>query len=166
MQLRRVCLVAALAVVVALPATLSSPPAGAAAGDVTTYAGALGEGPALQVAQRVRAMVGRGSLVYMADETKHVVRVLDTATGSQRIIAGNGTYDGQGPDSMGDGGPAASATLGYVSALTLDAAGNLYIADSFHFRIRKLEPSGRISIVAGSGTRAIPATAARPAPPP
>ncbi len=103
------------------------------------------------MAQRVRAMVGRGSLVYMADEAKSVVRVLDTATGIQRIVAGNGTSDGQGPDSAGDGGQALSASLGYINALALDAAGNLYIADSLHYRIRKMEPSGRISIVAGNG---------------
>jgi sugar lactone lactonase YvrE len=153
MARRRAHVCAALTLLAPLLATLASPPAAvAAAGDISTVAGGLGEGPALQVAQRVRAMVGRGPLVYMGDETKHVVRVLDTTTGLQRIVAGNGTYDGQGPDALGDGGPATSASLGYVSALALDAAGNLYIADGFHFRIRKLEPSGRITIIAGNGT--------------
>ena len=140
------------ALVLALLAIVPAGPARAAAGDITTYAGSLGEGPGVEVAQRVRAMAARGSLVYMGDEAKHVVRVLDTATGLQRIVAGNGTYDGGGPGSLGDGAAATSATLGYISGLAFDAAGNLFIADSFHFRIRKMDPSGRITIVAGNGT--------------
>ncbi len=143
----------AIALVLPLLATMSTGPAAAGLpGEITTYAGGLGQGPARNVAQRVRAMVGRGALVYMADEARNVVRVLDTTTGLQRIVAGNGTYDGQGPDSTGDGGPALSASLGYINALALDAAGNLYIADSFHYRIRRMEPSGQITIVAGNGT--------------
>ena len=50
----------------------------------------------------------------------------------------------------GDGGPAASAQLSKPSALALDAAGNLYIADSNNSRVRTVTPFGVISTVAGS----------------
>lgn len=54
----------------------------------------------------------------------------------------------------GDGGPAASARLTYPSHVCMDGAGNLYIADTLNQRIRKVDPAGNISTVAGDGTRA------------
>ncbi|HEV8042147.1 MAG TPA: hypothetical protein VGP62_24930 [Bryobacteraceae bacterium] len=50
----------------------------------------------------------------------------------------------------GDGGPAASALLDTPEGLALDSAGNLYIADTYNHRIRKVS-GGNISTVAGSG---------------
>jgi DNA-binding beta-propeller fold protein YncE len=53
---------------------------------------------------------------------------------------------------QGDGGPAIDATLNFPSAIAVDAAGNLYIADMFNHRIRKVDAAtGRISTVAGTG---------------
>jgi subtilase family serine protease len=63
-------------------------------------------------------------------------------------VAGNGTSG-----SSGDGGPASSAELGYPSGVAVDGAGNLFIADTFNARIRKVTPAGAISTVAGNGTR-------------
>ena len=151
MVLRRARLLLGLVLVLPLLSTLHAAPVIAATGDITTYAGSFGVGPARGVAQRVRAMVARGNVVYMADETAHVVRAFDTATGSQTIVAGNGNADRPG-QSLGDGGPATAASVGYVHALAMDGAGNLFLGDSFHFRIWKVEPSGRITIVAGNGT--------------
>ncbi len=56
----------------------------------------------------------------------------------------------------GDGGPAANAYLTAASGLAVDPIGNLYIADTYNDRIRKISPSGIITTVAGNG----------PAPPP
>jgi RHS repeat-associated protein len=61
-------------------------------------------------------------------------------------VAGNGT-----PDYSGDGGPAIEAQL-FSSDVTVDASGNLYIADSGNHRIRKVDTSGIITTVAGNGT--------------
>jgi sugar lactone lactonase YvrE len=63
-------------------------------------------------------------------------------------VAGRGTM-GYG----GDGGPATSARLQYPNGLALDAAGNLYIADTDNSRIvRSLPRRGVITTVAGNGT--------------
>ena len=62
-------------------------------------------------------------------------------------VAGGGTRAG----SAGDGGPATSALLS-PSAVTVDAAGNLYIADWLFGRIRKVSTGGIISTLAGNGS--------------
>jgi trimeric autotransporter adhesin len=62
-------------------------------------------------------------------------------------VAGTGT-----PGYAGDNGPAPRALLNGPSALALDAAGNLYIADAANFRVRKVSPDGTITTVAGTGT--------------
>jgi len=53
---------------------------------------------------------------------------------------------------LGDGGPATAALLLRPEAVAVDAAGNLYIADSQNHRVRKVTPSGQISTVIGNGT--------------
>src|SRR5262249_6222620 len=60
-------------------------------------------------------------------------------------VAGNGTNA-----ATGDGGPGLSASF-HPDGLTLDSAGNIYIADQNHNRIRKVDPTGVITTVAGNG---------------
>ena len=60
-----------------------------------------------------------------------------------------GTKD---PGFSGDGGPALSAQLDEPSGMAVDAAGNLYVADTRNHRIRKIDPSGVITTVAGTGS--------------
>jgi uncharacterized protein (TIGR03437 family) len=79
---------------------------------------------------------------------------LITASGQTIIttIAGSGSF-GIGPGSFsGDGGPATSATLDNPLHVAVDASGNLFIADTFNHRIRKVSASGIITTVAGNGT--------------
>ena len=54
--------------------------------------------------------------------------------------------------SVGDGGPATLAQLFQPSALTLDSAGNLFIADSGTQRIRQVLRDGTATTLAGTGT--------------
>src|SRR5439155_25950244 len=70
-----------------------------------------------------------------------------TATGIISTIAGNGTSG-----FSGDGGPATSAQLNGPVGVAADAAGNLFIADTFNNRIRKVTPAGIISTAAGTRT--------------
>jgi trimeric autotransporter adhesin len=74
-------------------------------------------------------------------------RILKVTNGIISIVAGNGTFG-----FSGDGGPATSAQLFRPRSIAVDAAGNLYIADSETSQIRKVTPDGTISTVAGNGT--------------
>jgi uncharacterized protein (TIGR03437 family) len=76
-------------------------------------------------------------------------QVLFAQAGGYLIIrvAGDGT-EGSG----GDHGPATSAQLNYPCGLAVDSAGNLYIADGFNNRIRKIS-NGIITTVVGNGTQ-------------
>jgi len=82
--------------------------------------------------------------VYISD-TNHnrVIRV--DAAGNIHTVAGTGTAGDAG------GGGTSLAELYAPTGLALDAAGNLYIADTQNHRIRMLTPGGLISTVAGSG---------------
>jgi len=52
----------------------------------------------------------------------------------------------------GDGGAAASAEVNFPASAVLDASGNLFVADTGNLRIRKVDTSGKISTLAGTGT--------------
>lgn len=52
----------------------------------------------------------------------------------------------------GDGGPATSALLGNIQGVAVDRSGNLYISDTDNHRVRKIDTSGVITLVAGTGT--------------
>ena len=56
------------------------------------------------------------------------------------------------PGSTGDGGPATAAQLSGPCALAVDNSGNLYIADSVNYRVRKMAIGGNISTILGTGT--------------
>ncbi len=91
------------------------------------------------------ALDGQGNL-YIADSENSVVRKVAAATGVISTVAGNGT-----PGYGGDGGAATGAELDFPAAVALDGAGNLYIADTYNYVIRKVNASGgAISTVAGN----------------
>jgi len=62
-------------------------------------------------------------------------------------------YAGNGSDGFsGDGGPATNAALNFPYGICLDPAGNLYIADYYNQRVRKVSTNGIITTVAGNGS--------------
>lgn len=88
--------------------------------------------------------------VYIAEEGFARVRKV-SADGTIATFAGGVPWNmTQGP--MGDGGPASQASFGNLTALTTDAAGNLYIADASAGKVRKVDANGIISTVAGNGS--------------
>ncbi|MCA1683550.1 MAG: right-handed parallel beta-helix repeat-containing protein, partial [Actinobacteria bacterium] len=91
------------------------------------------------------------------------VRKVDAATGIITTVAGGGTP----ADDVGDGGPATAARLGTPRSIAVDRAGNLFIADLYAHRIRRVDAvSGIITTVAGTGISGLsgdggPATSAQ-----
>jgi sugar lactone lactonase YvrE len=124
-------------------------------GVITTVAGTgisgySGDGgPATQAQLRGPANLavdGSGNL-YIADYVDNRIRKVST-DGIITTVAGNGRA-GQGFGPWGDGGPATSAELAGPFGVGVDANGNVYIADTSHFSIRKVSAVGTITTVAG-----------------
>ncbi len=89
--------------------------------------------------------------IYIADSYNRVVRYVDAATQGIDTFAGNGSPCIPSTGLCGDGGPAVSANLSFPSTVILNQAGEVYIADSGAARVRKVDTSGNIWTVAGTG---------------
>jgi len=90
--------------------------------------------------------LGRDGALYLIDGTR--VRRVDGISGIITTVAGRGTWYGP----LGDGGPATEATLSAPGDLSFGTQGNLFIDDSGHYRIRRVDANTRvISTVAGTG---------------
>jgi sugar lactone lactonase YvrE len=73
------------------------------------------------------------------------------SSGSVTILV-DGRYAALTPGAgLGDGGPAINAAIGFVSTLVVDTAGNLFFADLYAQRIRKIDLNGIITTVGGNG---------------
>jgi len=86
-----------------------------------------------------------GGTIYVADGRNNRIRKFAPG-GMITTIAGN-DYSG----SMGDDGPATDAQLNGPSAVATDRWGNIYIADKYNNRVRKITPQGIIYAFAGDG---------------
>jgi sugar lactone lactonase YvrE len=86
--------------------------------------------------------------LFIADSFNNRVRRVDAATKIITTIAGNGS-DGF----SGDNGPATAAMLSTPQGISVDRDGNVYIADTFNHRIRKVDAATRnITTIAGDGS--------------
>ena len=93
------------------------------------------------------ALDASGNL-YIADQNNQRIRKVDAMTQIITTVAGTGTMGFNG-----DGLSATSANLNYPSGVAVDLSGNLYIADIFNQRIRRVDAvSGTITTVAGDGS--------------
>jgi len=82
--------------------------------------------------------------VYINDLFNHRIRKVTASTGIISTVAGDGAAD-----FTGDGGPATSAA---ISSYAVEAdTENIYIADYFNHRIRKVDSTGYINTIAGCG---------------
>ena len=118
-------------------------------GDVSTLAGsgtagsADGSGTSATFNHPSGVAVDAAGNVYVADQLNHKIRKI-TPNGVVSTLAGTGgtgSVDGSGT----------SATFNYPSGVAVDAAGNVYVADSQNNKIRKIAPNGVVSTLAGTG---------------
>jgi len=88
--------------------------------------------------------------ICIADSGNQRIRKVVTS-GIITTIAGNGTSG-----YSGDGGAATEASFNTPWGVTVDNSGNIYIADTYNSRIRKVNTSGIITTIAGNGQQGIP----------
>src|ERR1035438_693246 len=137
----------------------------AAGGTISTIAGSGSSGDS-----------GDGGPALSADLLWPAGLALDTAgnlyvsTGSRvRKVSSDGTIAAfagtSSPGYGGDGQAATRASLREPHGLAVDSAGNVYIADSGNFRIRKVDQTGKIATIAGAGQYGTGGGGAPPLPP-
>ncbi|WP_224995256.1 MBG domain-containing protein [Cesiribacter sp. SM1] len=122
-------------------------------GIITTVAGSSARGYSGDNGPAITAqMYNPGSLakdvygnMYVADFANHRIRKI-SPNGTITTIAGTGVAG-----FSGDGGAAIRAQLNYPVDVTIDGAGNIYIADRSNHRIRKINTAGTITTIAGTG---------------
>jgi sugar lactone lactonase YvrE len=110
------------------------------------YSGDGGVATAANISYPVGITVDSSGNIYITDLDNYRVRKINTS-GIITTVAGNGTAG-----YSGDGGAATAAKLNRSFGVTIDNSGNIYIADTYNYRIRKVNTSGIITTVAGNGT--------------
>lgn len=125
----------------------------AATGVISTVAGTGTQGYSGDGGPATEAELGRvqelafdsqGNL-YFVDNTSSTIRRIDTE-GVITTVAGTGTA-GLSPD----GTPATEAAFSYLFGLAFDSVGTLYFSDGNNHLVRKIEPDGTLTTVAGTG---------------
>jgi sugar lactone lactonase YvrE len=134
------------------------------AGDGTKgYGGDGGAATAIGAEMNLPQGVARDTAgnLYIADSGNGVIRKVTASTGIITTVAGGGSGCSQQTDNAGDGCPATSAKL-VPYGVALDAAGNIYFADTGNNRIRVVTASaGIITTIAGNGSGGTRTTAER-----
>lgn len=121
------------------------------AGIVTTPAGTTAKGSADGVGNAASfygpygVAVDANGNVYVADRSNHEIRKV-TPGGVVTTLAGSTTMGSA--DGVGN-----AAAFAGPSGVEVDAAGNVYVADSGNFEIRKITPAGIVTTLAGSTTQ-------------
>ena len=120
-----------------------------AAGLVSTFAGSGtagakdGTGIAAEFNYSYGLTADAAGNLYVGDARNHLIRKI-SPQGVVTTLAGSGTEgyaDGVGGSAMFD----------FPTGLGIDPEGNIYVADAYNHRIRKVSPSGEVSTVAGNG---------------
>jgi sugar lactone lactonase YvrE len=101
------------------------------------YSGDGGPATAASLSLPYGVVLDKAGNLFIADSNNNRIRRVD-ADGVITTLAGDGQAD-----YAGDGGPATAARLYFPSGLALDAAGSLFISDSYNQRVRKITNAGR-----------------------
>lgn len=127
-------------------------------GEVSTVAGSGTDGFKDGIAVEAQFNYPRGLAVdslgniYVADSWNHRIRKIDGTTFEVSTFAGNGFNIGVGSVGNLIDGQGLGARFYTPSGLTIDHKGNLYVADPFNHRIRKIDTDRNVTTYAGSGT--------------
>ena len=122
-------------------------------GNIATFAGTGVAGffgdDSLAVKARLRgpSSVSRdftSGRVYIADTNNHRIRFVSSDT--MHSLSGTSV-----PSFSGDGGPPAAAQLAFPKDVFADKEGNVYIADTFNQRVRRVNRRGTVATVTGDG---------------
>jgi outer membrane protein assembly factor BamB len=111
----------------------------------------------------VAVVYDAGGNLLIADQANNMVRKVDRATDVISTIAGVGhcaDATNPAPCVLNDGGPATAAGFHFPGGqaatpggrIALGADGSIYVADTENFRLRRVDPAGLASTVAGTGT--------------
>ncbi len=112
------------------------------------FSGDGGAATAATLNQPVALVTDAMGNLFITDRSGNVVRRVDAQTGIISTVAGTGVAG-----YSGDNGPSISAKLNAPQSAVLDAAGNLYIADTSNNVVREVSAStGIIKTIAGTGT--------------
>jgi sugar lactone lactonase YvrE len=114
------------------------------AGANLTFGSADGKGAAASFNQPNGLTTDAAGNVYVADEGNNLIRKI-TPDGTVSTLAGSG----QSGHADGTG---SAASFGKPAGVAVDASGNIYVADSFNYLIRKVTPSGVVSTIAGNSS--------------
>ncbi len=121
------------------------------------------DGPAVsaQLSSPVGVALAVDGSVYVADLGNHRIRLVGTSGGISTVAGGASPTE-----FTGDGGPALGAQLNTPSSIAVAGDGTLYVADTDKSRIRRIDPNGMITTVAGTGSNGFsgdggPATSAQ-----
>ena len=94
--------------------------------------------------------IDRNNNLYVSEWGGHYIRKIDLNTGLIATVAGTGMAG-----FSGDGGPASAAVINRPQGIACDDAGNIYFADTYNSRIRKIDAAtGVITTIAGTGSTA------------
>ena len=114
---------------------------------VAGFGGDGGDATESQVNIPTGVAVDAAGYVYIADRRNHRIRRI-ARDGTIETFAGTGVRG-----FAGDGGQATAAQLNHPMGVTVDAVGNVYVADSDNHRIRRINLGGTIDTIAGTGSR-------------
>ena len=111
---------------------------------VPGYLGDGGSAVGAQLDQPMGVAVDAAGNVLVADLSNRIRKI--TPDGIITTVAGSGIAG-----FAGDGGPATDAQLNHPTGVVVDATGGILIADQHNYRIRRVDPSGTITTIAGTG---------------
>ena len=110
-----------------------------------TFYGDHGPGEQAALNEPVALALDQKGHLYIADQSNNRIRMLDRASGIITTVAGTGESGYNG-----DGAPGPDTAFAGPSGLAVDQEDNVYIADTFSHRIRKLDRhTGRVATVVG-----------------